>query len=423
MPSTGEPKDRPFNSFRVAASEQACQLVREVCEVVQMYERHRQPRKRARKIKDKTIFERQVEAVVCDLAHRMITKPDGWIAVSFSNDRLGKADRYRSSAVTKKLRDVILSMAAPELEFAEYIKGFQNPFKPNDSRQTVMRAGARLRKSIAELRLTTVDFDLEKTQEIILLKSDKEGHFDKGQRIQYFDTPQTIAYREELRRINDHIEQADIEYVPLNATEKCVDTTDRLLRRHFNNRSFEQGGRLFGGFWQPMKKQDRHGIVIEGMDTVTLDYGQMLPRILYGLSGLKPHFDDAYLIPGLENYRDGVKMVFNAMIHSDKPHKRKPRDTAPFLPDDHSIADLTEMIKAFHAPVFDSFYAGKGMYLSYQESRVLITVLLRLIDQDITALPIHDAVIVAEDKAEQTEQIMLQVFKDLIGIDALVRVE
>jgi hypothetical protein len=71
--------------------------------------------------------------------------------------------------------------------------------------------------------------------------------------------------------------------------------------------------------------------------------------------------------------------------------------------------------------VAQAFYAGKGMRLTLDESKILIAVLTRLMDQGITALPIHDAVIVSEDKAEHVKTVMLQVFKELIGIDALVR--
>ncbi len=74
----------------------------------------------------------------------------------------------------------------------------------------------------------------------------------------------------------------------------------------------------------------------------------------------------------------------------------------------------------FHKPVQHAFYAGKGMYLSYQESRILISVLKRLHEQGIVGLPIHDAVIVAEHHKDQTKQVMLEAFKELTGIEGMV---
>lgn len=414
-------KDRPFNGFRIARTEQARALVFDVLHQLQKYEQIFNVRQRARKPKDQQIFERQVEALVCDLVCREITKAGAWLTVSFSNRDLGSPDRYRAAVLGRTLPSVSRLMTTQEMDFAECIVGYSNPFDPKASRQTVIRATERLRTRIEDYGLTMTDFAVDKTEEIIILKDSKEGHWDKGQWLQYEDTAQTTAYREELARINAWLEQADIEYYPCDAKEKLVDASDRRLRRYFNNGSFEQGGRLFGGFWQYLSKEKRsYGILIDGTPVVTLDYGQMVPRILYGLACVDPHFQDAYAVPGLEGYRDGVKLVFNAMLHVPKPQAKKPQGSATLLPKGLSMADITAMVMDFHKPVIAGFYAGKGLYLSYQESRILITVLNRLMEQNITALPIHDAVIVAEDRAEQTKQIMLDVFKELTGIEGLV---
>jgi hypothetical protein len=111
------------------------------------------------------------------------------------------------------------------------------------------------------------------------------------------------------------------------------------------------------------------------------------------------------------------------MLHSANPHARKPQGTAVLLPKERSIADVAAMIMAFHEPVAHAFYCGKGLFLTYQESRILISVLTRLMEQGITALPIHDAVIVAEDRQQQTKETMLQVFKEITGIEGLVNTE
>ncbi len=73
------------------------------------------------------------------------------------------------------------------------------------------------------------------------------------------------------------------------SADKIVDSNDRRLRRIFNNGSFEEGRRLFGGFWQPLKKTERaEGLIIEDEAVASLDFGQMTPRILYGMAGVFP---------------------------------------------------------------------------------------------------------------------------------------
>jgi hypothetical protein len=415
-------KDRPFSGFRMARTKAAHDVVLEVRRQIESYEMHL-IRSRKRRPKDQVTFERQIEALVCDLVYREIASPGAWLAVSFSKQILGRKDRYRAAALTETLPAVVQHMSSPEMEFIEMKKGVRNPFEPMLSRQTVIRAGKRLRDRIHEHKLVLDDFRLDKTQEIIILKDAKEDLWDTGEWLQYDDTEQTNVYRHELSRINDWIEQADIDYAPYYETNTVVDTNDRRLRRYFNNNSFEYGGRLFGGFWQHMTRHMRQGIVIDGMDTVTLDYGQMIARVLYGYAGVPFDFNDAYRIPGLESCRDGVKKVFSAMLYSDRPLNRMPQGTRDLFPGKFSYADVAAKIMQFHKPVADFLYAGVGPRLTYLESKILVTVLTKLIEQDITALPIHDAVIVAEQHDEATIKTMLEVFKDITGIDGLVSLD
>ena len=53
-----------------------------------------------------------------------------------------------------------------------------------------------------------------------------------------------------MRKINEWLTSADIHVLPEFAALHKLDDSNRILRRHFNNNSFELGGRLFGGFWQ-----------------------------------------------------------------------------------------------------------------------------------------------------------------------------
>ena len=169
-----------------------------------------------------------------------------------------------------------------------------------------------------------------------------------------------------------------------------------------------------------MSREDRKGIVIDGMDTITLDYGQMIARVLYGLAGVPFGFPDAYHIPGLEGYRDGVKKVFSAMLYADKPLKRMPQGCRDLFPKQYSYADVAEKVKDFHHAVSKFLFAGIGPSLTYQESNIILIVLTKLIAQGITALPIHDAIIIAEEHQAQATETMLEVFKDATGIDGIV---
>lgn len=412
-------RDRPFNGFRIAKTEQARKVVSIVRDQVQSYEMCR-VRSRKRRPQVQNTFDRQIESLVCDLAHREIIKPNAWLALPFSKQVLGRKDRYRPAVLSETLPTLVRNLASFELELVEIIKGAHCPFNPALSRQTAIRAGRRLKDAIKEYGLVLNDFKLDKTQEIIILKDNKEDHWDTGKWLQYEDTPQTITYRSELQRINEWLEQADIDYIPPYETNTTVDTTDLRLRRYFNNNCFEHGGRLFGGFWQNMSRMARKGIVIDGMRTITLDYGQMIARVLYGLVGAPFDFSDAYRVPGLEGYRDGVKKVFSAMLYADGPLKRMPQGCRDLFPKRFSYAEVADKVKNFHHAVSEFLYTGTGPSLTYQESNIILIVLTKLMEHGVTALPIHDAVIVAYEHQSLATRTMLEVFKEVTGIDGVV---
>jgi len=182
-----------------------------------------------------------------------------------------------------------------------------------------------------------------------------------------------------------------------------------------------------------MPKEVREDILIDGELTADLDFGQMGPRLLYAEVGVEPSFDDAYGVPGLELHRDGVKKLLNALIGASKPLGRYPKGVNKLLPPIvrlpdgerilKSVHDAVELVSDFHKPIAHKFCSGMSNKLMYRESEIMNTVLLSLIDEQITALPIHDGLLVAESKADRARQVMLEVFRAKTGADGVVSVD
>ena len=123
--------------------------------------------------------------------------------------------------------------------------------------------------------------------------------------LDYADTAETNAMRDDMRRINAWLERASITFVDDGA--EPVDVHDRTLRRLFVihegdplRQRFDLSGRLFGGFWQGLQQQRRSGIRIDGEPVATLDYSSMFARLAYASKGVQPPTGDLYAIPGLE---------------------------------------------------------------------------------------------------------------------------
>ena len=95
------------------------------------------------------------------------------------------------------------------------------------------------------------------------------------------------------------------------------------------------------------------GIRIEGESVVELDYSQLNPMLAYARVRGSPPSGDAYSLPGLEQFRDGVKKVFNALLFDDKPRRSFPKGVGGFFPVGTKIGDVVDAIREKH-PTLES---------------------------------------------------------------------
>jgi hypothetical protein len=123
-----QPRDRPFNAWRIPKAEKAKAIVQDIIGQVQVYEQYYGLRKRRRKSTDQQAFEATVSALICDIAHHYLTEREGGVFVTRSNQVLGQRSRYRSVAYGKCLPTIIDRLATPEMAFVKQEVGSRNPF-------------------------------------------------------------------------------------------------------------------------------------------------------------------------------------------------------------------------------------------------------------------------------------------------------
>jgi hypothetical protein len=225
-----------------------------------------------------------------------------------------------------------------------------------------------------------------------------------------------------MAQINGWLARADIAFEAYFGQDKGVEESERSLRRVFNNGSFKEGGRLFGGFWQELNDRERFlGIQIKQEPIVILDYAQMAPRILYSLAkAVLPQEEDLYAIPCLSGKRDGIKKVFNTLLFVDTPPRRFPAGTRKFFGKSTKVNEVLDAIIAYHKPVNHLFFTRIGFKTMFIESQVLVDVLLTFRDKGITGLPIHDGIIIAKSDREEASAIMVKSFTKLTGMEGKV---
>jgi hypothetical protein len=310
------------------------------------------------------------------------------------------------------------------MEFIAQAKGHPLYFEAGP-RRTTIRAAKRLVTRIEDHGLTFDDLTTTAEGELIVLKSSPRGFWDEADLIEYVETEATRAYREEMRAINSWLDEADLAFDHDSAPNQKVDVKDRVLRRIFTRESFESGGRLFGGFWQPLPKAiRRNGLRINGEPVCVLDYSQMNPLIAYGLANAQSPSPDVYQVKGFEEaYRPGIKKLLNAMLFATKPLTRMPAGLREFFPHGISVATVTNAIAESNPGIRDLFFVGIGHYVQFLESQILVKVLLSLREKGIVALPIHDAVAVPASAVESVREVMIEHFRAATGLEVKVNDE
>jgi hypothetical protein len=421
-------RDTWFNPFRAPKTERARALVGDVLLQVQNYEDFLKLRQRARRPTDQESFEATVRAIISDLIHFHLTDHSGGLVVTRSKQILGKPSRYRPAVYSRTFPVIVDRLASPEMAFVEQSKGHVLDFELGVRKRTTLRPGSRLLSAITERGLTLADLTTSTDGELIVLKSEPRSWWDEASYIEYQDTEVTERFREEMRTINRWLEAADLSFDEgaLSSTERSdlgrkVNVSERRLRRIFTREKFDSGGRLFGGFWQPLPKIIRRkGVRIDGEGISVLDYSQMNPRIAYALANTVPPMEDVYRVPGFEDaaYRPGMKQLFNAMLFATKPIKRMPKGIGKKFPAKVNAKQAVQSIVESHTAL--TFFKGHGHHIMFLESQIMVRLLLDLRQRNITGLPVHDAVAVPQSRAEEVRQIMVDQFRAATGVDVQV---
>ena len=149
------------------------------------------------------------------------------------------------------------------------------------------------------------------------------------------------------------------------------------------------------------------------------DYGQMSILLLYAETEAQDQLPtgdlydlSAYGIP--RECRPGIKKVMQAIINSPDIEEA-PKGARKHIPARISLKDILTAIEQQHPVIFTLMTSNLGMQLFRKESDILVKVLLTLQKHDVVALPIHDAVLVA-DEDKTAVRVMKEVFRKYTGI-------
>lgn len=407
-------KDAHFNPYRVPRTDPARAIVAEVLKRLCAAD----TRKRARRPADQAAFLACVTALTCDTTHHRLSGKAGGVAITRSKANLGSKSRYTPAAMCRSLPAVIDRMV--QLGLVRLVLGVRSSGFGGGKRSTIT-AGPRLVRMIRRHGLTPDDLGRDCGEEVLIMKGPKKGR--ARPRLEYQDTdhPSIVPTRERVQQINSFIRDANLDFDDgvLKGSGR-VDVGERTLQRHYSRGSWSEGGRLFGGFWYAPSKQERYeGLIIDGESVVEVDYSGMGPRLLYAIANSVPTFDDPYALPGMvdKEMRAGIKVVFGAaMFASGETERiRFPKGSRKAFHPSMPYRTVADAIALAHPAIAHLLGTDIGHSVTYRESEIMIDLLIRLQSLGIVALPVHDAVWVKAEHAEQVALEMGRVTIDHLG--------
>ncbi|MEY9726268.1 hypothetical protein [Bradyrhizobium yuanmingense] len=385
--------------------------VRRLADTLLAYEAESGSRKRARKEPDAAKFYVAVEALACNLILLRATGSNSKLAVPRSH-----AVIWQGNAVLGQHFLAAIDLLSAMSLIAEGRRGyrFSDRAKMRSLIEPLERLADHLPLAPPEWRaICQLDDPV-----LVILKEGKDEDGNAGA-IAYRETAQSKKFGNQVRSINRFLREADIEVtgqdgsgLSLGKDGQIIAPYRRSLRRIFNNGTWQHGGRLAGAaFWLSMERAERQRIRIDGQRVAEVDYGQLFPRLAYVRAGAPQPEGDLYDVFGDGTGRDGCKKLMNALLFAKGPLKNWPRDTRQHFPGRINLRTAVELITAKHAPIAHLFGKGLGFQLMRTESDMLIEVLTELAIAGVIALPLHDAVLVAESHAKVAHKAMTSVFK------------
>ena len=198
--------------------------------------------------------------------------------------------------------------------------------------------------------------------------------------------------------------------------QRFVELKRIRLHRVFNNATFDEGGRFYGGWWQRIPSKFRRRITINEYPTKEFDYSNLHAALLYAQEGL-PLADDAYSLPTVsDQYRKLIKSTFFKLVNA----REDQRITAPkidALPPGMNWQQLQDALIAKHQPIARHFRSGSGLKLQRIDSDIAEQVMLRMMADDLLVLPVHDSFITYHGCAERVANEMKRAFREHMNAD------
>lgn len=241
------------------------------------------PRARALKKQDQLSREATCKVLLANLYQSWKRDPSATVGVLKIKNHYAIKRAEIGPYVTYKSVIVLLDFLSSSNLIEIVSEGRKHP-KAQQAIPTQIRARQGLMDYLDQDEISPLHFCTEYPQ--LILKAGKE---DSKRHLTIPDMLEAQQLASGVDQINEMLDfhWADIELPDAELKQTDVSGlhfpdalyNERTVRRIFNNWSFDEGGRFYGGWWERVPSRYRSHITIDGMPTVEMNYAAIQPRL------------------------------------------------------------------------------------------------------------------------------------------------
>lgn len=380
--------------------------------------------------------EKHLNTLLANLYEAWVEDPTLALALSMTNSGYKAKSRYNPSKVSNQLIGVVNRLA--DLGYLYGTQGF-NDRRSGIGRTSRVWPSAHLAHLLGQAQSHGATCVLHPETEVLILRD------QDSKKLEYDETPATLAMRSDLRAYNRLLEKTFIDVpelqrpiIPMSARGALrVSQRDKLVRRVFNRSSWEKGGRFYGGWWQNCPKLWRERIFMNDQPTIEEDYSGLHIIMLYAWKGIDYWRtagleDDPYRLDLVPHFvsdpttcRAYAKTLLLMAINANsdkgafKAFRSEMQDRGEVAASRYTDAQLTvllDALKAKHSPIAEYLGAGAGIDLMFQDGQITQKIIRQFVVANRPILTIHDSYIVMFGDDERLRDVLKNAFAEVTGI-------
>ena len=357
---------------------------------------------------------------------------------AYSNGTVFNKGKSRYNELNIKVTTIKIVHILRELGFIGFKGGYEGSaqYAPRISR---IWATDKLIKLFKEAAFSYFDINYSEGREVVILRD-----ADKRE-IEYEENNSILEMRELLHQYNELLRKTFIDIQELETpriklkddklrkkrnkpTYVNISHHDKFTRRIFNNGSFNEGGRFYGGWWQRIDSSHRSRIRLNNIHTNEIDYSSLHVVLAYAkvdedywkLTDKDPYSAPIDGVESPEHIRDINKLFFLLSLNASNEKSlykafRSELDYKeyPYSFPDKVLAKLLKDLKLLHPKIAHLICSGAGLELMNLDSRMVEYIIKDFVKTNTPILTIHDSFIVQFGEEDRLLDLMKTAFSSI----------